>query len=52
MEVVPHLGWANAVPDAFADVDFIIQGSPLSFTGVGYHDKVDSPAPQQFESSS
>jgi hypothetical protein len=39
MEIVPHLGWANAVPDADAEVDFEILGSRLEFVGAGYHDK-------------
>ena len=36
----PKIGWSNAVPDADAEIDFEIQGSPLAFTGVGYHDHV------------
>jgi hypothetical protein len=39
MEVIPHIGCANAVLNAFAEVDFGILGSQLSFTGIGYHDK-------------
>lgn len=38
--VGPNIGWSNAVPDATANVAFSISGSTLSFTGVGYHDKV------------
>lgn len=34
------VGWANAVPDANAIVDFSILGYDFSFTGYGYHDKV------------
>lgn len=37
---MPHIGWANAVPDAKAKVDFEIGGVALAFTGPGYHDKV------------
>lgn len=37
--VVPHIGWANAVPDATATLDFTINGEDHSFTGIGYHDK-------------
>ncbi|KAH9211042.1 hypothetical protein DL95DRAFT_258662, partial [Leptodontidium sp. 2 PMI_412] len=33
------VGWANAVPDANAIVDFSILGYDFSFTGYGYHDK-------------
>lgn len=40
LEVAPYIGWVNAVPDAMASVDLVIGGSKLSFTGVGYHDKV------------
>ena len=38
--VTPEIGWANAVPDAVADVDFTLGGVKLAFKGVGYHDKV------------
>lgn len=34
-----NVGWANAVPDANATVDFNVSGSPLQFTGLGYHDQ-------------
>ena len=40
MEISPHIGWANAVPDAIAIVDLSIGGTELSFVGSGYHDKV------------
>ena len=40
MEIMPNIGWANAVPDADSKVDFTIQGGRLAFTGPGYHDKV------------
>lgn len=36
---MPHVGWANAVPDSLATVNFTINGTALSFTGPGYHDK-------------
>jgi len=36
--VSPHLGWANAIPDATAAVNFILDGTPIVYTGVGYHD--------------
>ncbi|KXH49436.1 hypothetical protein CSAL01_12488 [Colletotrichum salicis] len=40
IELVPYLYWANAVPDAAADVDITIDGERISFVnGVGYHDK-------------
>ncbi|KAF9518997.1 hypothetical protein BS47DRAFT_1379551 [Hydnum rufescens UP504] len=38
-ELQPNIGWANAVPDAHTFVEANIQGSPLVFTGSGYHDK-------------
>ena len=37
---MPGVGWANAVPDANAIVDFEVAGKKLAFSGVGYHDKV------------
>jgi hypothetical protein len=40
LEVSPHIGWANAIPDANATIDFVVRGRPLKFTGYGYHDKV------------
>jgi hypothetical protein len=36
---LPHLFWANAVPDAQALIDLTINGTSLKFDGVGYHDK-------------
>jgi len=33
------VGWANAQPDAVAEADFTVNGTSLSFKGVGYHDK-------------
>ncbi|OJJ98932.1 hypothetical protein ASPACDRAFT_1889376 [Aspergillus aculeatus ATCC 16872] len=39
LEVLPGVGWANAVPDADVTVNMMVQGSPLSFIGTGYHDK-------------
>ena len=38
--IVPHVGWINTVPDARATVEFEVNGTAHSFTGVGYHDKV------------
>ncbi|KAK5113916.1 hypothetical protein LTR85_010449 [Meristemomyces frigidus] len=37
--LMPHIGWANAVPDALAQVNFDFNGTAPSFTGPGYHDK-------------
>ncbi|KAK4919627.1 hypothetical protein LTR49_012691 [Elasticomyces elasticus] len=37
--IIPHVGWANAIPDALTSVDFTINGSALQFSGAGYHDK-------------
>ncbi|KAA6414013.1 MAG: hypothetical protein FRX48_02375 [Lasallia pustulata] len=39
MQILPHVGWSNAVPDADAIADFTLGGSPLAFSGPGYHDK-------------
>ncbi|KAF8915226.1 hypothetical protein CPB85DRAFT_1294961 [Mucidula mucida] len=39
MQILPHVGWANAVPDAKAYANFEVLGEPISFTGAGYHDK-------------
>lgn len=38
--ILPHVGWVNTVPDARAIVDIEINGTALSFSGTGYHDKV------------
>ncbi|GJD04765.1 Hydroxyneurosporene synthase [Colletotrichum higginsianum IMI 349063] len=38
-QIIPDVFWSNAVPDAVATADFAIAGSPLRFTGNGYHDK-------------
>jgi hypothetical protein len=40
MMVAPEIGWANAVPDGIADVDFTLSGTKVAWKGVGYHDKV------------
>lgn len=40
LEIVPGVGWANSVPDANAAVDVTIAGTPMKFSGPGYHDKV------------
>ncbi|KAJ6535116.1 hypothetical protein B0H19DRAFT_1271765 [Mycena capillaripes] len=40
MQVGPHIGWANAVPDAASTVGLVVGGTPLAFSGAGYHDKV------------
>jgi hypothetical protein len=40
MMVAPEIGWANAVPDGIADVDFTLAGTKVAWKGVGYHDKV------------
>ncbi|KAF8123815.1 hypothetical protein K438DRAFT_1650522 [Mycena galopus ATCC 62051] len=45
LEVGPHIGWANSIPDAAAFVDLIIEDTPLKFTGAGYHDKNWSDQP-------
>lgn len=38
MEVMPGVGWANAIPDADAEVAYIVNGTEINFQGVGYHD--------------
>jgi hypothetical protein len=43
LEILPHVGWANAIPGANATVDFNIHESSLKFSGPGYHDKVSDP---------
>jgi hypothetical protein len=40
LEIMPNVGWANAVPDSQSAVDFVMNGSEFNFTGSGYHDKV------------
>ncbi|KAL4808148.1 hypothetical protein BDV18DRAFT_158260 [Aspergillus unguis] len=39
MEVAPHIGWSNAIPDGTSDVKLRVEGEDLSFTGIAYHDK-------------
>ncbi|KAJ7732685.1 hypothetical protein B0H16DRAFT_1770072 [Mycena metata] len=39
MEVGPEIGWSNAIPDAMSSVELTVNGTSLSFTGAGYHDK-------------
>jgi hypothetical protein len=44
----PVIGWANAIPDSIAKVDFDLAGvGKLKFTGSGYHDKVIPLPPSQ-----
>ncbi|EKV10217.1 Hydroxyneurosporene synthase [Penicillium digitatum] len=45
LEIAPHLGWVNLIPDAMAEVDMKIHGSTLKFRGPGYHDKNWSDRP-------
>ncbi|KAM5434274.1 hypothetical protein MferCBS31731_006768 [Microsporum ferrugineum] len=45
MQICPHVGWANAVPDGNASVDMEIAGSRLQFHGSAYHDKNWGDAP-------
>lgn len=49
LEIAPHIGWVNLIPDAVGEVDMKIHGSTLKFRGPGYHDKVrfDLRAPGQ-----
>ncbi|KIY53782.1 hypothetical protein FISHEDRAFT_32652 [Fistulina hepatica ATCC 64428] len=39
LQLFPHLGWANAIPDAKTTVNFKLAGVDINYTGVGYHDK-------------
>ncbi|KAJ7145567.1 hypothetical protein C8R44DRAFT_601176 [Mycena epipterygia] len=39
LELAPHIGWTNAIPDATSVVKLNIYGTPLAFKGAGYHDK-------------
>jgi hypothetical protein len=48
MEVGPHIGWANAIPDAASTVELTINGTKLAFAGTGYHDKVRYKLPHRF----
>ncbi|KAF7362587.1 hypothetical protein MVEN_00607400 [Mycena venus] len=45
LEVGPHIGWANAIPDANSAVNLHIDGTNLAFKGSGYHDKNWSDQP-------
>ena len=38
MELMPHVGWANAIPDATAYVELDVNGTSVKFSGRGYHD--------------
>ncbi|KID81279.1 Hydroxyneurosporene synthase [Metarhizium guizhouense ARSEF 977] len=39
-ELLPHVFWSNAVPDASATINLDISGTKIRFNdGVGYHDK-------------
>ncbi|OQV07084.1 hypothetical protein CLAIMM_11568 [Cladophialophora immunda] len=38
-EVLPHVGWVNVMPAADAEVNVNVLGTPLKFSGNGYHDK-------------
>nr|GAT51922.1 predicted protein [Mycena chlorophos] len=40
-----QLGWAVSIPGAVSEVDMTINGSPLKFTGQGYHDANWAPVP-------
>ncbi|KAJ5969214.1 hypothetical protein N7501_005462 [Penicillium viridicatum] len=45
LEIAPHIGWVNLIPDAVGEVDMKIHGSTLKFRGPGYHDKNWSDQP-------
>ncbi|KAI0828473.1 hypothetical protein BC628DRAFT_1409100 [Trametes gibbosa] len=40
-----QLGWATSQPGGAVDVDVTLGGSPLQFTGLGYHDQNWMPQP-------
>ncbi|KAH8892782.1 hypothetical protein GQ53DRAFT_745831 [Thozetella sp. PMI_491] len=37
--ILPGVGWSNALPGALANVNLTVKGHPISFSGIGYHDK-------------
>lgn len=39
LQLMPHIGWANAIPDGCAEAAFTINGSLFTLSGRGYHDK-------------
>ncbi|KAJ5409116.1 Hydroxyneurosporene synthase [Penicillium cosmopolitanum] len=39
LQIAPHIGWVNLVPDAVGSVDVTIRGTQLKFEGAAYHDK-------------
>ncbi|KAK7008218.1 hypothetical protein R3P38DRAFT_3024000 [Favolaschia claudopus] len=45
LQVGPHIGWANGVPDAASIVNLEINGTAFTFEGSGYHDKNWSDQP-------
>ncbi len=44
MEIMPHIGWSNAVPAARAQVNLNVNGANVEFNGIGYHDSVGYPS--------
>ncbi|KAJ4317814.1 hypothetical protein N0V84_007176 [Fusarium piperis] len=47
MQIAPHIGWANGIPDANGKASLLINGQKWAFKGLGYHDKNwgDAPLP-------
>ncbi|ORX37539.1 hypothetical protein BD324DRAFT_622294 [Kockovaella imperatae] len=39
LELMPHVGWVNAFPDAIARASITVNGEQLVIEGRGYHDK-------------
>ena len=35
MEIVPGIGWANSIPDGDVTVEVQVNGTPLTFSGMG-----------------
>ncbi|EJU01399.1 hypothetical protein DACRYDRAFT_53127 [Dacryopinax primogenitus] len=38
LEIVPHLGWGNSMPDSLASVNLNYNDQPITYQGRGYHD--------------
>ena len=52
LELMPHIGWVNAIPDANAYAAISVFGEELIISGRGYHDKNwgDSPFSHNLDS--
>ncbi|KAJ9262392.1 hypothetical protein DTO212C5_7947 [Paecilomyces variotii] len=45
LQIAPHIGWTNAIPDSKGTVNFNIKGTDLQFEGSAYHDQNWADAP-------